>query len=1716
MFLVWLVPREASTQIIKCPDAMVNLDDVKFHLGCGDWFDINIKGHPGYTYTIAINGIGLGTFTGYTGKYSTGTVKSKFSALDTVIITQQCNYGGSNEVDIFKAVLPADLSAAGTYEYKPAHPDSVNTQWIASEFTDESPYDIPMLVIYPDDGVTWPTSCSSTTDGKWTFGAHIKDDANVYGGYDSLKYELKSSSPATGSGTIVNGTVTLKDLPAGQYAANIIAYAGSCTDTVMVMNKVKLGTDEPTVACNDKIHVSVDGQCMADLYPSMMLAGYADLCALGVMDSIVLKHKNGDLLDPSNYTYKDDTLQIENASNYIHGHELIAEVHASNGDIHNYCWGNLIFEDKLGPILECDDRKVIACYYFDGTPEANIHVKDCDSDPYINIVKQRIITDCHEIGNGNAMDSIIKRIIRTYNATDRWGNVSKTCTDTLDIKRLDSNPLNNTDGHKDPLDIAGLVYPLNYVSYNRSESPKDTNAFVCDSRYRFADYDHDHVPDPVDYIIDEYGDTLWGAGVPMIDTVIDGVPWKFKLHPSNYVHVHENVAKLLETCKAVVTYTDTKLPRVGCVEKVNREWTIREWVCGHETYRTFNQTIEIVDTIGPGFYVPADMKVSTNQKTCERYMKILPPTEIHDYCKKSEPGRIIVNIENDSVYVASLSTDDGTFDPENGGYAYLPLGRNLIMYNVYDNCHNVTIDTSYITVVDETAPVVICKEFLVVGIADDGEKGNGEVWVRAEAFDNGSYDDCGLKDMCVARMDDLDAFDALEEEGIGGQLYEHGPWWVPLESLNTACDREYEPSGTLVIHEDDDPYKPVIETIDYIFREHLCHPKMMLCCEDAGNSVMVLFRARDKAGNKNECMVEVEAQDKRIPVIHCPPDLTIDCRYDFAEDSLLNVFGDVVGEGEQNALGIPYHYILDVEEGKDLVDGVYFGNCSATVSVSVDEDINECRQGVITRTFVVTANNGNTAKCKQHITLSRKRVLKTEDIYFPADTTFESCATPEDFPPEVTGYPEVDESDCTLVGWAYEDLTVRFNDNQGDACFKIIRQWTVIDWCKIPSYTIGTHNQVIKINDIIDPVITNAADGECTAKTADVVDSECMDGYIELSQSATDNCTEGDNLIWNIGIDYDNNGSIDETLQRTGGTVDISDEYPIGTHRIIWEVRDQCGNQDVCEQLFTIRNLKEPTPICITTITGSLMPVDDGSSQNGQDNDDVAGDGIADGGMLTVWASEYDIGSSSHPCDYELLYSFEADSIVPSRDFTCFDLGENNISIHVLAIEYIDGEKVIVSSDFCSVVLDINDNNNTCDTATFNPASVLITGNIHTESRENVPTVAVALQSVNNGASTFATETNKSGLYAFADMPLGGTYKIVPQLNRDILNGVSTLDLVLIQKHILGLENLDSPYKVIAGDINRDGNITAVDLVELRRVILGMTQEFNNNDSWRFVDDAYEFISINDPLNERFKETYNISELRRTMIIDFVGVKIGDVNGNVNVAGLLTAPRSSANLVLENKSFTAGQLVRVPVSFKGIENLLGYQFTLEYDKTTVSFSGFESGSVTLTAENFGKQGVSEGYVTSSWGSVDPVNVTDGDAFYLEFTALRSGKLSEVLNLTSSVTSTEAYNSDADVMGLNLEFNVEGVDVTSGYELFQNTPNPFSQTTSIGFMLPKNVDATINIYDVTGKLMKAYSGSFTKGLNTVTVDKNDLSTTGVLYYTLDTKEFTSTRRMVLIK
>lgn len=81
------------------------------------------------------------------------------------------------------------------------------------------------------------------------------------------------------------------------------------------------------------------------------------------------------------------------------------------------------------------------------------------------------------------------------------------------------------------------------------------------------------------------------------------------------------------------------------------------------------------------------------------------------------------------------------------------------------------------------------------------------------------------------------------------------------------------------------------------------------------------------------------------------------------------------------------------------------------------------------------------------------------------------------------------------------------------------------------------------------------------------------------------------------------------------------------------------------------------------------------------------------------------------------------------------------------------------------------------------------------------------------------------------------------------------------------------------------------------------------------------------------------------------------------------------------------------------------------------------------------------------------------------------------------------------------------------KLFQNHPNPFSNTTIIPIYIVDN--GKLNVLDMNGRLIKQFTG-FTKGYHEVKVTSEDLGGDGIYYFQLVTKNATITEKMVFIR
>ncbi len=412
-----------------------------------------------------------------------------------------------------------------------------------------------------------------------------------------------------------------------------------------------------------------------------------------------------------------------------------------------------------------------------------------------------------------------------------------------------------------------------------------------------------------------------------------------------------------------------------------------------------------------------------------------------------------------------------------------------------------------------------------------------------------------------------------------------------------------------------------------------------------------------------------------------------------------------------------------------------------------------------------------------------------------------------------------------------------------------------------------------------------------------------------------------------------------------------------------------------------------------------------------------------------------------------------------------------------------------------------------------------ISGVIQNENSGNVEGVSLDIIDLENQQLVGTDLTEDAGEYLVEDLTTCEHFQVIPEKNTNHGNGVSTFDLILMRKHILQLQLLDSPYKIIAADVNKSGTVSASDLVDMRKVILTLQDTFTSNTSWRFVSSEYVFINPANPLAETFPESLEVNYFPEDTQIDFVGIKVGDVNGSANPAAFNDVDSRNdvvGSLIFEteDRELEAGETYSVAIKAADFKDIAGYQFALNYNEGYLSFEDIIPGELdNLSAANFGIQ-KNENAITTSW---DAELETDfgGIVFTLQFKARKDGLLSEALSLDERFLDAEAYTKGLDYLDVQLHFN-KTIQTTTAFELFQNQPNPFAQHTTIGFNLPESGIAELKIFDLTGKEIKTIRQRFPRGFNLISLDRSELLTSGVLYYQLNSDFGSSTKKMILIE
>ena len=290
------------------------------------------------------------------------------------------------------------------------------------------------------------------------------------------------------------------------------------------------------------------------------------------------------------------------------------------------------------------------------------------------------------------------------------------------------------------------------------------------------------------------------------------------------------------------------------------------------------------------------------------------------------------------------------------------------------------------------------------------------------------------------------------------------------------------------------------------------------------------------------------------------------------------------------------------------------------------------------------------------------------------------------------------------------------------------------------------------------------------------------------------------------------------------------------------------------------------------------------------------------------------------------------------------------------------------------------------------------------------------------------------------------------------------------------------------------------------------------------MDAAYSFQNPTAPWGEDYPQNIDVMLMGNETQEDFVAVKIGDLDGSAATpltGGIAEERRSNTlTMLIDDVEMTAGNDYKVDFRASDFNNVTGYQFTLNFDQNAADFVSVEAGALNVDESNFGFTMLNEGIITTSFTEMGKAISVGNDEvlFSINFSATANATLNDVIGLTNEYTLAEAYNDESEVSDVQLAFNNAGLVTTAGgeFELFQNRPNPYSESTVVGFNLPEASNATLSIYDVSGKMLKVITASYARGYNEVEINRNDLGAAGVLYYQLDTDANSAVKKMIILE
>ncbi len=543
---------------------------------------------------------------------------------------------------------------------------------------------------------------------------------------------------------------------------------------------------------------------------------------------------------------------------------------------------------------------------------------------------------------------------------------------------------------------------------------------------------------------------------------------------------------------------------------------------------------------------------------------------------------------------------------------------------------------------------------------------------------------------------------------------------------------------------------------------------------------------------------------------------------------------------------------------------------------------------------------------------------------------------------------------------------------------------------------------------------------------------------------------------------------------------------PEGRHRIEWRIV-QDGVERFCDRNFKVKDCKKPVVTCKTglavylditqTVSISLLQALQGASDN-----------ITPDSQLLLGMRRLGTG-----------FGFPLDAMGIPQDTAMFNcLNGDSQFVEIWAKDKVG------NLENCAAQVLVYDTLGVCPFAPLPSTCASTYWNSQT-----IRDVSFSTSWTIQGQPPFVNNlyVGQNGCAEISSLPPTSLFSLRAAKDTFPLNGLTTFDLVLISKHILGIQPFDAGWKITAADANRSNSVTTFDIVELRKLILGITNKFpNGTPSWRFFVDTCTVWGS--PFYGSCPSAYSLPVQPLSAYppnLSFKGLKMGDVNGTASsvdtLQGVVQTRGSALLLELPDATMQAGETLEIPLRAADGGAWEGFQFSLKFDPEAIEIEDVVArGDLALSQENWAIP--QPGALNLSWSDAVPVAVLPGDAvLYMRLKARSALRLSEVFQLSKSAPiQAEAYDDSGIEHPLQLVFSKKEISAkTANVQVFAPMPNPTTGSARLPLRLNAAETVSLEISDLAGRSLWREVSSLEAGAYFLQIPASAIPQSGVFVW-----------------